>query len=71
MYRAAAFSGTRGNEQEAYLILDLCKENLVEHVLVQGNKLSSSHVIQIFSSVAQAVAALHQQTPPMAHRSDK
>ena len=66
--RAAAFTGTKGNEQEAYLILDLCQDNLVEYMRGHDNKLSTPAIIQIFSAVCQAVAAMHRNQPPLAHR---
>ena len=66
--RAAAFTGTKGNEQEAYLILDLCQDNLVEYMRGHDNKLSTPAIIQIFSAVCQAVAAMHWNQPPLAHR---
>jgi len=40
----------------------------VDFVQAQGKALSSSTVIHVFCAVCQAVAAMHQQTPPLAHR---
>ena len=55
-------------EQEAYLLLDLCRDNLVDFMRGQENKLSTAVVLHIFSAVCQAVAAMHHLAPPLAHR---
>ena len=66
--RAVAFQGGVGAEQEAYLLLDLCQDNLVEFMAKQDNKLNTATIVQIFSAVCQGVAAMHRQNPPLAHR---
>lgn len=66
--RAAAFTGSKGAEQEAFLLLDLCHESLVDFMRGQEGKLPSAGILQIFSAVCQAVSAMHQQQPPLIHR---
>ncbi|KAK9806620.1 hypothetical protein WJX73_000737 [Symbiochloris irregularis] len=66
--KAVAFSGSKGAEQEAYLLLELCQENLVEHINRKGRALDDKGVIHIFQCACRAVAAMHLSEPPMAHR---
>lgn len=66
--RAAAFTGNKGQEQEAYLVLDLCTINLAEYVGSQDKAMSTATIVEIFSCVCQAVSAMHQQSPPLSHR---
>ena len=63
-----AFTGPKGAEQEAYLLMELCQENLVEYVAARKGQLPNSEVAAIFLAACKAVSHLHQQTPPMAHR---
>lgn len=65
--KAVAFTGPRGAEQEAYLLLELCQENLVEHMNRKG-PLSDRLVVHTFQCACRAVAAMHLSDPPMAHR---
>ena len=65
--KAVAFTGARGAEQEAYLLLELCQENLVEHMQHTG-PLSNKAVMHVFQCACRAVAAMHLADPPMAHR---
>ena len=65
--RAVAYVGERGAEQEAFLLLDLCRESLVDHL--RAGRLPDAEVIAIFGSVCRAVAAMHHQAPPLCHRS--
>ena len=67
--KAVAFTGSRGAEQEAYLLLELCQENLVEYLIRKASPLSDRAVIQIFQCACRAVAAMHLSDPPIAHRS--
>lgn len=64
--RAVAYVGDKGAEQEAFLLLDLCRESLVDHM--RSGRLSDGDVAAIFGSVCRAVAAMHHQTPPLCHR---
>lgn len=65
--KAVAFTGPRGAEQEAYLLLELCSENLVEFMNRKG-PLSDKAVVHIFQCACRAVAAMHLSEPPLAHR---
>ena len=66
--RALAFAGVKGQEQEAFLLLDMCQDNLVEYLTKQTSQLPDHQVIIIFHAVCQAVAAMHRCEPPLAHR---
>lgn len=48
--------------------MDLCQESLVDFMRGQESKLPTAGILQIFSAVCQAVAAMHQQNPPLIHR---
>jgi serine/threonine protein kinase len=66
--RAVAYVGQQGAEQEAFLLLDLCRESLVDHLRAAGGALSDNSVLTIFLSVCRAVSAMHHQSPPLSHR---
>lgn len=66
--RAVAFVGPQGAEQEAFLLLDLCQESLVDHIRAAGAPLPDSTVLTIFHSVCKAVSLMHHQSPPLSHR---
>lgn len=66
--KAVVMTGPKGAEQEAYLLLDLCQENLVEYCSRLRGPLPNSEVAQIFLAACKALSALHLQQPPMAHR---
>ncbi|KAK9816438.1 hypothetical protein WJX72_000236 [[Myrmecia] bisecta] len=66
--RAVAFAGPKGAETEAFLLLDLCKDSLVDFSRQRNNKLSDSVLMHIFQSVCTAVSAMHHADPPLAHR---
>ena len=68
--RALAFAGMKGQEQEAFLLLDMCQDNLVNYLGKRDSQLPDSQVITIFHAVCQAVAAMHHCQPPLAHRCD-
>lgn len=67
--RGTAFAGLKGQEQEAFLLLDLCQDNLVDHISKRDSQLPDVQVITIFHAVCKAVAAMHHMSPPLAHRS--
>ena len=62
--RGTAFAGLKGQEQEAFLLLDLCQDNSK-----RDSQLPDVQVITIFHAVCKAVAAMHHMSPPLAHRS--
>ena len=66
--RAVAYIGPKGQEEEALLLLDLCRHNLVEHIRQINRPLRDADVLIIFQSVCKAVAAMHEQEPPLIHR---
>lgn len=66
--RAVAYVGPKGAEQEAFLLLDLCRESLVDYMRAAGGPLPDSDVLTIFHSVCNAVAIMHHQNPPLSHR---
>ena len=66
--KAVVMTGPKGAEQEAYLLLDLCQENLVEYCSHARGPLPNSEVALIFLAGCKALSALHLQQPPMAHR---
>ena len=65
---ATAWQGPKGAEQEAYLLMELCQDNLVEYLLSQRGQVPNSEVAQMFLAACKAVSHLHLQTPPLAHR---
>lgn len=61
--------GCRIVQVEAFLLLDLCTETLASCVAASpGNRLPEAAALAAFTAVAEAVAALHAQQPPIAHR---
>ena len=66
--RAVAYAGVKGQEQEAFLLLDMCQDNLVDYLSKRDSQLPDSQVITIFHAVCRAVAAMHHSDPPLAHR---
>lgn len=66
--RAVAYAGIKGQEQEAFLLLDMCQDNLVTYLGKRDSQLPDNQVITIFHAVCQAVAAMHHCDPPLAHR---
>ena len=66
--RALAYAGVKGQEQEAFLLLDMCQDNLVNYLNKRDSQLPDSQVITIFHAICQAVAAMHHNDPPLAHR---
>ena len=65
---AVGYAGPEHSRQEAYLLMDLCKESLVDYMTQRDFKLKDFEVVDIFRSVCAAVVAMHAQDPPMAHR---
>lgn len=66
--RAVAYIGPKGQEEEAFLLLDLCRQNLVDHLREMNRPLLDAEVVSIFQSVCKAVSAMHRQEPPLVHR---
>ena len=68
--RAVAYIGPKGQEDEAFLLLDLCRQNLVDYVRQLSRPLQDAEVSTIFQSICSAVAAMHKQEPPLIHRQE-
>ncbi len=66
--RAVALAGPKGAEQEAFLLLDLCRDSLPGYLAERGGQLGDGDVLTIFHAAAKAVAVMHHQSPPLAHR---
>lgn len=66
---AVAFGGgTKEAETDAYMILDLCQDNLYTFLKNQNFRLSDILVLEIMHNVCKAVQHLHKQSPPITHR---
>ena len=58
-------------QTEAYLLLDLCTESLVDRLATaHEGRLPEPTALAAFTSVCEAVAIMHAQLPPIAHRQD-
>ncbi|GMH33332.1 hypothetical protein BSKO_01166 [Bryopsis sp. KO-2023] len=69
---AVAFGGgARGQETDAYMLLDLCTDTLFGYLQANDFKLSDSIVLDIFHSTCLAISHVHSQFPPIAHRDVK
>jgi len=67
------FGGSIENKErgitELYMVLEYCPHgSLIELVLPGRPQLAEPKLLSIFHSVCKAVAHLHSQTPPIAHR---
>lgn len=65
---AVAFSGPKGAEQEAVLLMDLAAGSLPAHLAARGYKLDDGEVLAIFLPICRAIHAMHSLSPPVAHR---
>lgn len=66
--RAACFAGNGQHLTEAFVLLDLCSQSLVDYMKQQNYKISDTDVLSIFQSVCLAVQAMHHLDPPLSHR---
>ena len=56
-------------QTEAYLLLDLCTESLVDRLAASHeDRLPEPAALAAFAAVCEAVAVMHAQQPPIAHR---
>ena len=56
-------------QTEAYLLLDLCTETLVDRLSASHEgRLPEPAALAAFTAVCEAVAIMHAQLPPIAHR---
>lgn len=65
---AVAFAGPKGGETDGFFLMDYCPGTLLELMQRQNFQLSDQAILEVFSCVVQAVAHMHKQNPPMAHR---
>ncbi|KAJ9526554.1 hypothetical protein QJQ45_017678 [Haematococcus lacustris] len=65
---AIAFAGAPGKETDGYMLLDYCPSTLLEAMQKASFMLDDFFVYEVFSEVCQAVAHMHRQKPPLAHR---
>lgn len=65
---AVAFAGPRGGETDGFFLLDFCPGNLLDLLARHNYLLEQATALHIFGCVARAVAHMHAQSPPMAHR---
>lgn len=65
---AAAFLGPAGAETECFMLMDYCPGTLLDLMQQTNFQLDEATVLEVFASVCEAVAHMHKQTPPLAHR---
>lgn len=66
---AVSFAGPKGGETDGFFLLDYCPGTLLDLLQRHNFQLEERTVLHIFNCVCQAVAHMHRQKPPMAHRS--
>ncbi len=69
--RAVALAGPKGAEQEAFLLLDLCRDSLPGYLAERGGQLGDGDVLTIFHAAAKAVAVMHHQNPLAVHAPER
>lgn len=52
---------------EAFLLLDLCRSNLMDYVSSRGPAAVPA-ALSVFESICRAVRHMHEMNPPLAHR---
>lgn len=65
---SVAFGGDQGAETDAYMLLDLCTDNLYRFMQRHDFTLPDATLLDIFFAVCNAVGEMHRQEPPLAHR---
>ncbi|CAD7705229.1 unnamed protein product [Ostreobium quekettii] len=68
---SVAFGGEVGAETDAYMLLDLCPDNLFRYLQRKEFKVSDGQLLEIFWAVCNAVAEMHSLEPPLTHRDVK
>lgn len=63
---AVSFGNERGKD-EAFMLLDLCTDNLYDFMKRNDFKLSNEKIFEIFYSICQAVKYLHDHKPCIVH----
>ena len=67
LYRVA-FGPEKEDEQDAFMLMDLCSESLYGYMQKRSFVLPDDEVLDIFQSVCGAVQHLHMQKHPICHR---
>ncbi|KAK3734278.1 hypothetical protein QZH41_015128, partial [Actinostola sp. cb2023] len=66
---------TKSNYKEARMVLEYYKDgtvqDMIEKTVGSGNPAPESHILKLFRSACQAIAAFHTLFPPLAHRDIK
>lgn len=65
---AVSFAGPKGGETDGFFLLDFCPGTLLDLLAKHNFQLEERTIIHIFNCVCQAIAHMHRQKPPMAHR---
>jgi len=65
---SVAFGPDKGEEQDAFMLMDLCSESLYNYMQRKRFSLPDKEVLEIFESVCKAVQHLHSQKHPICHR---
>eukprot|EP00803_Ostreobium_quekettii_P003254 evm.model.scf_876.3 EVM.evm.TU.scf_876.3 scf_876:14273-18197(-) len=68
---SVAFGGEAGAETDAYMLLDLCPDNLFRYLQRKDFKVTDARLLEIFGAVCSAVAEMHSLEPPLTHRDVK
>jgi AP2-associated kinase len=58
----------RGGETDGFFLLDYCPGTLLDLMSRHSYLLEDTTVLHIFACICNAVAHMHQERPPMAHR---
>jgi len=65
---SVAFAGPSGAETDGFMLLEYCPGTLLELMQRSNFNLDDLTVFTVFSEVCNAVAHMHRQNPPVAHR---
>lgn len=62
-----AFGPEKEDEQDAYMLMDLCQQSLYEYLQSKSFMLSDAEALDIFHQICSAVKHLHSQKHPIYH----
>ena len=65
---AVAFAGPSGAETDGFMLLDYCPLTLLDVMQRCSFNLDNYLLFEVFSEMCYAVAHMHSQDPPVAHR---
>lgn len=63
-----AFGQEKEDEQDAFMLMDLCNESLYGYLQRKNFVLPDVEIVEIFRAVCSAVQHLHSQKHPICHR---